>query len=257
MGQIWWMRARAMRLVAALMFAAPTMFVRADAPVVTPAVPLAKRALQQSTAPKPLFVKPEDIDATSILPGPPADDSPEHRAEVATLLYWQAKRTTLDVARCRSEENVTVFTFADVLGDGFNAHALPIMEALMDRVYVDARLVSNAAKLKWNRVRPPLAIPGLRPCVELEKTPSYPSGHATRGVMWAILLGEIFPDQKDALMARGRLIGQDRVIAGMHYPSDVEAGQKLGQAIAEKLLADPDFRYVLQEAKNECLAAMH
>lgn len=206
---------------------------------------------------KPVYIQPQDIDSATILPGPPAEDSPEHRAEVATLLQWQEKRTSADVARCQSEEQVTVFVFSDVLGDGFNAKSLPITAALMNQAYVDARIASNAAKQKWKRVRPPLALPQIQPCVVLEKTPSYPSGHATRGVMWALLLAEIYPAQKEALLARGRLIGQDRVIAGMHYRSDVEAGQTLGVEIVKRLLANPDFRSSFQRAKDECLSAAH
>jgi hypothetical protein len=208
-------------------------------------------------AAKPLYVKADDADWSAMLPGPPADDSPEHRAEVATLLHWQEKRTAEDVARCKSEEEVTAFVFAEVLGDWFNSTSLPVTANLMHQVYVDTRGVSNAAKKKWKRVRPPLAIPELRPCVALEKTPSYPSGHATRGIVWATLLSEMFPDHKDALMARGRLIGEDRVIAGMHYPSDVAAGQKLGEEIAQRLLANPDFMQELHRAKDECMAGVH
>jgi acid phosphatase (class A) len=206
---------------------------------------------------KPLYVKPDDADWAAMLPGPPADDSPEHRAEVATLLHWQEKRTSEDVARCKAEEEVTAFVFADVLGDWFNAYSLPVTANLMHQVYVDTRGVTNAAKKKWNRVRPPLAIPEIKPCVVLEKSASYPSGHAARGIVWATILSEMFPDHREALMARGRLIGDDRFIAGMHYPSDVAAGQKLGEEIARRLLDNSDFKQELQRAKDECLAGVH
>jgi len=53
-------------------------------------------------------------------------------------------------------------------------------------------------------------------------------------------------------MARGRQIGDDRFLAGMHYPSDVAAGQKLGAEIARRLLANPDFREQLRQAAREC-----
>jgi acid phosphatase (class A) len=210
-----------------------------------------------SNGPQPIYLQPEQLDWASILPGPPADDSPEHQAEISTLLQWQAKRTMEDVSRCRSEENVTVFVFSQVLGDWFNAKSLPLTSDLMQQVYVDARAASGAAKDKWQRVRPPLADPRIHPCVVLEKTPSYPSGHATRGIVWATLLSEIFPDHREALMARGKLIGEDRVIAGMHWPSDVEGGQKLGEEIARKLLDNPDFKAGLERIREECMAGAH
>ncbi len=39
--------------------------------------------------------------------------------EVQTLLDWQAKRTPEEVERCKAEEGVTVFAFADVLEEIF------------------------------------------------------------------------------------------------------------------------------------------
>jgi len=73
-----------------------------------------------------------------------------------------------------------------------------------------------------------------------------------RGILWASLLSEVFPGQRDSLMARGKQIGDDRFLAGMHYPSDVAAGQKLGAEIARRLLADDAFRARLQAVRDEC-----
>ncbi len=50
-------------------------------------------------------------------------------------------------------------------------------------------------------------------------------------------------------------MGEDRVISGIHFPSDVEAGQILGKAIAEKLLNDPAFQTALNAARDECMKA--
>jgi acid phosphatase (class A) len=226
---------------AAALFVAPRQVARGDA--------------MSAATTQPMFVQPQDIDSSTLLAGPPADDSPEHQAEVATMLYWQNKRTKEDVARCRSEVNVNVFVFAEVLGDWFNERSLPLTSDLLQQAYTDTYAASYSAKQKWKRVRPPLADPRIHPCVPLEKTPSYPSGHATRGVMWAILLSEIFPEHRDALMARGRLIGDDRYIAGMHYPTDVEAGQKLGEEVARRMLENHDFMIALDRAKEECMEA--
>ncbi len=173
------------------------------------------------------------------------------------MLDLQAHRTPDEEARCKAEEAVTVFAFSTVLGEGFNEKNLPRTAAMMQRVYDDTKDVSGAAKLIWRRVRPPLAEPRIKPCVVLEHTASYPSGHSVRGIVWATLLAEIFPDQRDALLARGRQIGDDRALAGMHYPSDVAAGQKLGAEIAKRMLANPAAQADLQQVKAECRANMH
>ena len=200
------------------------------------------------------WVSPDHFDQKTIMGEPPADDSDEHKAEIDKMLSLQTNRTEEEAARCVSEEDVTVFAFANVLGDEFVATNYPQTSALMMEVYRQTKVVSAWGKDVWKRPRPPIADQRIKPCVKWENSYSYPSGHATRGIVWATLLAEIFPEKKDALMAKGREIGTDRSLAGMHWPSDVAAGQKLGAAVAEQLLKDPDFRLELAKVKDELLA---
>ena len=214
-------------------------------------------SLAAGPATQPAYLAPDNFDFKALLGEPPADGSPTQAREIDTLLQLQANRTPAEEARCKEEVDASAFVFADVLGNWFDAKDLPATAALLKEVTQQAKVVSGAAKAQWNRQRPFLADARIKPCIEIEKTASYPSGHATRGVLWAIILSEIFPEHKDQIMARGRLIGEDRLIAGMHYPSDVEAGQKLGEEIAKKLLDNPDFQIRLKQAKDECRAAGH
>ena len=78
-----------------------------------------------------------------------------------------------------------------------------------------------------------------------------PSGHATRAILGAIILAQLDPARADKLMERGREIGWDRVIGGVHHPSDIAAGRVLGQAVAQALLKSPDFLADLKEVKQE------
>lgn len=202
------------------------------------------------------YVTPEQFDLQALLGDPPADDSPRHRAELDKLLSLQADRTPAQEEQCRKEERVTVFYFEPVLGPWFNAKDLPATAELFRHVDADLKTISDIAKQKWHRVRPPAADSRIHPCVMLERSPSYPSGHATRGSLWAALLVEMFPDRREPLMARGRQLGDDRLIAGMHWPSDVAAGQKLGAEIATKMLQNSDFKAELAKARAECRHAM-
>lgn len=202
------------------------------------------------------FVTANDFPFQQLLGDPPADDSDVHRAEVDAMLALQAARTPADEARCTREVKVDPFIFKEVIGEAFQEKDLPVTAKFLAEVTGESTAISTVAKNRWGRVRPPLANPSIKPCVPLEKSASYPSGHATRGVVWATILSEIFPDKREAIMARGKLIGQDRVIAGMHYPSDVAAGQKLGAAIAKKMLADAEFQSELAKVKDECHAAV-
>jgi acid phosphatase (class A) len=80
-------------------------------------------------------------------------------------------------------------------------------------------------------------------------SPSYPSGHATRGLAYAAVLAELVPERREALLERGRQVGVDRVIGGVHWPSDIEAGQRLGAALVEIWLADPANRRNVDETR--------
>lgn len=206
------------------------------------------------SADKPRYIHFSDFNWPSVVPPPPQDGSPQQQAEIATLLDWQAKRTPAQVARCKAEASATGFYFARVLGPHFDEHDLPITGELLHQAFVDAQGISERIKRQWNRRRPYVADPRVNPCVTLEKSPSYPSGHAERGIVWATILSEIYPEKKVALMAAGRQLGEDRVVAGIHYPSDVAAGQKLGGVVAEKLLANPEYQKELEKAKEECMA---
>lgn len=206
---------------------------------------------------QPAYLAPDNFDFKALLGEPPADGSPTQVQEIDKLLQLQANRTPEEEARCKKEVDATAFIFADVLGKGFNAEGLPLTAELMKQVQQQTKVVSGAAKATWDRKRPYVTDQRIKPCAEIEKTPSYPSGHATRGMVWALVLAEIYPEHRDALLARGREFGDDRALAGVHYPSDVAAGQKLGAEIAKRLLADPEFTAKLEKAKEEAMAHAH
>ena len=198
------------------------------------------------------FLKPDAIDVAALLPDPPAPGSPEARAEIDALLAIQQSRTPEDVARAKAEEKFDVFAFADAVGPWFTADRCPLTADLFKSVAADAKVFANVGKKHWNRRRPPYVDDRVKPAVTLEDEGSYPSSHGTRGQLYAELLSAVLPaDRHDALMARGRQIGFDRLIGGVHYPSDVYAGRTLGHALADRLLADADFRARLDAVKAE------
>jgi len=68
-------------------------------------------------------------------------------------------------------------------------------------------------------------------------------------VLEATLLAQLQPQDREAILARGRQVGFDRPLGGVHYPSDVEAGQAVGAAFAASWLADPAHRALLEQAR--------
>jgi acid phosphatase (class A) len=202
---------------------------------------------------------PDDFDFKQLLGDPPAAGSKEEKDEIGKLLEMQKDRTPEEIKRCKDEVEVQPFVFSMILGDWFSAANLPETDKLLKMATKDAKPIFGAAKAVWNRQRPFLVSDQIHPCVEEEKSASYPSGHATRGMMWATIIVELLPSgvpasDKELIIDYGREIGDDRALAGMHFPSDVIAGQTLGKEIARRLLADPNFQAQLEKAKAECAA---
>lgn len=179
----------------------------------------------------------------------PAPGSCDAASDLAIVLWAQQTRTPADVARAASEEDLSLEDYAAVLGTALAPGVHPLTEALLSRAAAASRPCVAAAKRTHQRPRPFVADARVKPAVHLEKSASFPSGHATRGALLAAILAELIPDRRDALVARGAQIGHDRVIAGVHYPSDVAAGEKLGCAVAQALLADPAFRAEVERVR--------
>lgn len=203
------------------------------------------------------YFSPSVIDVKELLG--PYPDAAETKAEIETILKDQASiAQDKDIlARIdREARHLNVDLFDTVFGDWFKQKDFPAIDVLFQRVGVTIKPMISQAKDIWNRPRPPLVDPQVKPLVELPKSGAYPSGHSTTGNLYALILAEMAPaDQKEAILARGKEIGDDRILAGVHYPSDVAAGEKFAQAIFAKLMADPAFTADLAKAKKELLAA--
>jgi len=243
-------------LLLALLFALTPLVCIAD----TAMAPMAPT----SSAKAAPYLDPATFDLKAIedlLPNPPADDSATTKGEFDLIVQKQKALTPAEAARIKNEqEHLSVYLFSTVLGPWFTKKNLPQTDALFQRVGATAHPIVELAKDHWDRLRPfqqdRLIHPPLpqKDLSNLSKNPSYPSGHSTFGTISALILAELSPDQKDALIARGQQIGDDRVLAGVHFPSDVAAGHTLGQAIFDKLMANPDFQADLSKAKAEMAA---
>jgi len=194
-------------------------------------------------------------DPAALVGSIPAPGSPEAISDLAIVLWEQRIRTPEDVARASSEEELSLEDFAGALGPGFDVARHPGTEALLARAVAASRPCVWAAKGAHGRPRPYAADPRVSPAATREDTASFPSGHATRGALMAAVLAELVPNRREALLRRGAQIGNDRVVAGVHYPSDVVAGQRLGDDMARALLADADFRAALEDVRKKEWAA--
>jgi undecaprenyl-diphosphatase len=82
----------------------------------------------------------------------------------------------------------------------------------------------------WDRPRPYQAHHNIVPLLTPSHDPSFPSDHATAA--FAIAFGVLFVYRRAGyvFLAAAAVIAASRVLAGMHYPSDVLAGAAIGLA---------------------------
>ena len=198
-------------------------------------------------------------DSLALLPPPPAPGSPAQAADEAVFLATVPLRGSPRWNLAASDANLSFPKAADAFACALNApidpNATPNLYMLLRRSLTDAGLATYAAKDHYKRTRPFVAnqAPTCTPAEEamLAKDGSYPSGHASLGWAWSLILTEVAPERANQLLARGLAFGQSRVICGVHWQSDVTQGRVIGAAAVARLQADPVFGAQLEKARQE------
>ena len=182
---------------------------------------------------RPLSVlKKEDI-ADIKLDAPPAPDSDEQKTEIKqikdlrSLLDKEAVRERVD----KQDEDL-LFPFNRYLRE----NNLEIDREKFMSILKDVNTIIFKFKYFFNRPRPHQH----SDLEEIEnvggKSPAYPSGHSTTGAVIAELLAEQFPEHAENLRVMGTELGYNRIIAGLHHPSDHLAGLALASQLIPLLV---------------------
>ena len=196
--------------------------------------------LQARPADSRLYLPNGSVDAAALIGPPPAPDSPALEAQMAIVLWLQRTRTPAQVAFVQMPLNLA--RFAPILDDALLDVDGQQLKHTLDAAIDEVRADYDALKAVFDLKRPFQVNEAVHPATDARPVAAYPSGHAIRATVYARLLAEIFPDRTDKLMDLGLRIGYGRVIAGVHYPIDVLAGQKLGNAYADVIVEQPAFR---------------
>lgn len=194
------------------------------------------------------------FDGIALLPPPPAPDSAEQAADLASVRAVFKAATPAERRHAERGANLSLYNFAMVIGDDFQPGKYPKVDLLFETLKTNISDTITTPKNHWQRLRPYQLDPELV-LGKSEKSSAYPSGHSTRGTMQALVLAEIFPEKREIILDFGRQIGWDRVIIGKHFPTDVFAGRVLGKAIVRELQKNPAFQRDLAAAKAEVAAA--
>jgi acid phosphatase (class A) len=202
------------------------------------------------------------IDGAALLGSPPASESLRGRADRELYEQTRALEGSPRWAEAVKDDDIwgggALRRYSCALGVKLGDQETPAVSRLLHRIEIDVRTVGAPPKTFYGRRRPMLDDD--KPiCVKREdwmKTNgSYPSGHAMTGWAWALVLSEIAPARSDSLLAAGKTVGDSRVICGVHFQSDIEAGRTLSSAMVARLHADPAFQADLAKARAELAKA--
>ncbi len=202
------------------------------------------------------FIAAKDLDLTRLLPPPLALESPQMKSELTEVLNLQLSRTPEMVEHAQADAVEDIWRFSDVLGSKFNKEKLPKLNAFFIRVLASEGPVTDPAKDVWKRPRPHQYSELAKPVVKLSKSYSYPSGHATAGTLMGIILANMLPEKRAEIMQRAYEYANNRIVAGIHFRSDVEAGRMAGTLIAAALMNRADFNAEFDLARAELRAEM-
>ena len=182
---------------------------------------------------RPLAVLNKDDIADIKLDAPPASDSEETKTEIKqikdlrSMLDEEAIRERID----KQDEDI-LFPFNLYL----RKNDLEIDREKFMSILKDVNTIIFKFKFFFNRPRPHQH----SDIDEIEnvggKSPAYPSGHSTTGAVISELLAEQFPEHAENFRVMGTELGYNRIIAGLHHPSDHVAGLALAAQLIPLLV---------------------
>ncbi|MBC7387513.1 MAG: phosphatase PAP2 family protein [Cryobacterium sp.] len=207
----------------------------------------------------PYYLRELPFPASEIIGPPPEAGSEVDRDDLKTLLEVQSRRTAAqcEAARLQEMPSLDGFFNRSMVGlkglPDFSKLEPATARALQDffsHAQHDVIFMGMLSKRSFERKRPYERDAAIKPCVKRETSSSFPSAHAGYAAAGALILGELFPQNAVALASAAQQVGLNRVLGGVHHPSDVEAGKRVGRAAYAILSTNLRFLGDLSEVKR-------
>lgn len=189
-----------------------------------------------------------------LLPLPPTPGSPAERVDLGAVEGLQSTASKAEIEHAHKTAVLRedfVFVFFGGLRENFTLVAYPQATVFFNKLRRTGLGAINYLRDHYHRLRPYQAFPqDVKQLTTAIPGGSYPGGHATHAWLSARVMGELDPVHKADYLGRAYQVGMDRLVSGMHYPSDISAAQLLGEQIFADLMKDPGFRSDLEKLRK-------
>jgi acid phosphatase (class A) len=207
-----------------------------------------------------------EFDVMKVLKPAPKPGEPQYETDRSTFLATRKLEGTPRWKLATTDaENAAASMLRDyscAVGATLTPQNSPKLLNVVSRAGIDTGTQTNLAKDVFARKRPFEIDQGAvcQPTSQLfdkahqRMSYDYPSGHATWGWTWALVLSAIAPDRAQQIQQRGRAYGDSRVICGAHNASSIEAGMKSATATMAVVSTKPAYKEDMAAARAELAA---
>lgn len=175
--------------------------------------------------------------------------TPASNADFDVLLRIQKNRTIADCAQAHADESLSVEAMFGGDKGILNADEASRMQVFLLKAYANTGVNAYLAKQIYKRPRPYQANKEVKPCIGLESSYAYPSGHSMVARLYGRILSRIYPERAELLMKRANEFAWNRVVGGVHHPTDVQAAFIISDYLVTKMVEDDKFVQELQSLR--------
>lgn len=216
----------------------------------------------QASRSSPYLTPDTQPDPTQYLPPPPQPGSLRHQTDEKAFAVTRGWKNDARWALAASDAKLQLpdllNSFSCAAGFVIDAAKAPHLVALLRNMGNTEVPDMWKGKDYWRRTRPFVGTDNAI-CTEedredIAKTGAYPSGHTMLGWSLALVLTELLPDRSTAILQRGRVFGESRIVCGVHWESDVQEGYLAGAAEVAAMHGSAAFRADMDAARAELAA---
>lgn len=174
--------------------------------------------------------------------GFPENGSLEYKKDYEELFEFQRTRTAEE---CKFADLQSIPAAMYLMGPQtgvLSPEEFSVVKTFADKLTRVVSKISNPLKDEFQRVRPYNQNTNIRPCIKKPGgNTSYPSSHAAMGEVLGFYLSKIYVAKREQILNQGKIIGENRILGGVHHRSDVEAGRSVARQIIEQLNSNSEF----------------